>query len=654
MGDKEVAGAHAPWATRTAASDDKVRRLLQQLREESRGGHKVPWTERVVAFRRLAESGRMRTMVPLLPLLLNLNGKPYHLDDHFPFESVFDCKLPRQLLIKSGRQVAKSTSSAARGVMLSNAIAYFSTLFVTPLYEQVRRFSTQYVRPFIDQSPVKSLWTGTTTENSVLQRTFKNYSKMFFSFALTDADRMRGISAHMVAFDEVQDMLQDLIPVICEVLSHSRWRLQLYTGTPKTLDNTIEQLWLESSQAEWAIPCEACSKLNFPCKALDLDKMIGPMSWDICEQRPGIVCAKCQRPIFPRSGRWVHKHPDLRWDFPGYHVPQAIMPIHYADPERWQELLGKREGRNNTSPATFDNEVHGESCDQGIKLVTETDLKRAAVLPWKNDLLGRTRPEEPLKRLSDYRLRVMGADWGGGGDSKKKTDGRSQIVSFTKFCVAGARGDGKIDIIYGRKLLNPALQLEEATEVLQQLNQFRCDFLAHDYNGAGSGREALIIHAGLALERVMPMVYNATATSNIMVFHKSEVKHSRDYWILDKARALVLVCQMIKFGQIRFFQYDYENKENRGLLRDFLALTENKIEMARGRDVYTIMRSIGQEDDFAHAVTFACCAIWHMLGWPDTASVANLKLSEHQLQLAAPANPWQEEAEMMGGFFGMP
>jgi hypothetical protein len=38
---------------------------------------------------------------------------------------------------------------------------------------------------------------------------------------------------------------------------------------------------------------------------------------------------------------------------------------------------------------------------------------------------------------------------------------------------------------------------------------------------------------------------------------------------------------MIKFGKIRFFQDDYENKDNPGLMRDFLALTENKFENAR-------------------------------------------------------------------------
>src|SRR5262249_34700708 len=151
-------------------------------------------------FRKLAESGLLTTLVPLLPLLLNLNSKPYHLTDHFPFETIFNTHVPRWLLLKAGRQVSKSTSAAARGVVLANWIPNFKILYITPLYEQIRRFSTNYVRSFIDQSPIKHLWLGTHTENSVLQRTFSNNSKMIFSFAYLDADRTRGVSSDFVSF----------------------------------------------------------------------------------------------------------------------------------------------------------------------------------------------------------------------------------------------------------------------------------------------------------------------------------------------------------------------------------------------------------------------------------------------------------------------
>jgi phage terminase large subunit GpA-like protein len=132
-----------------------------------------------------------------------LKGSPYTLHDHFPFAPLFRTRMSRNLVVKSGRQVSKSTSLASNGVILANAIPFFSTLYVTPLFDQARRLSANYVRPFIEQSPVKSLWSSPATENSVLSRSFMNNSRLHFSFALLDADRIRGISADRICIDEV-------------------------------------------------------------------------------------------------------------------------------------------------------------------------------------------------------------------------------------------------------------------------------------------------------------------------------------------------------------------------------------------------------------------------------------------------------------------
>ena len=59
---------------------------------------------------------------------------------------------------------------------------------------------------------------------------------------------------------------------------------------------------------------------------------------------PGTICAKCQRPIYPHTGRWMHRYGDRRDDFLGLHVPQHILPLHYLDKAKWGELLAKRNG----------------------------------------------------------------------------------------------------------------------------------------------------------------------------------------------------------------------------------------------------------------------------------------------------------------------
>lgn len=837
--------------------------------------------DRLEAFRKLLAGGRLPTYVPLLPLLLNLKGKPYTLEQHFPFEPLFQSTLTRELLLKAGRQVAKSASLAARCLLLANAIPHFSVLFVTPLFEQVQRFSTQYVKPFIDQSPVRQMWSGTDTENNVLRRSFKNGSKLYFSFAFLDADRLRGIPASSCGVDEsvcgqtsyvvtekgtkkivdvqpgesilsydhsgrccwdvvthkachgrrrtwkvvtsdgkelvltaeswlatnqgwmrvgelvdhlagdmeasgpgddpgrrssgahsesseasrrswsnttgirlsevhrvsfarshaVQDQeerrlrelepylqhprqsslrlyvapattwqhlpgfptggegheepgvllchphdasdergeggvasLQEVtivsisyagerdvwdlttafnhtffangiatsncqdfdsafLPILKETMSGPNpWRLFFSAGTPKTLDNTIQGLWSNSSQAEWCIPCLVCKKLNVPAIGYDLEKMIGPDHPDVGPRRAGVICARCSRPLDPTLGRWLHKIEAKRWKFPGYHVPQIVLPFHYGDRERWRELLAKQRGYGNTTTAKFYNEVLGESYDVGTKLVNQTDLERACQLPWSN---APHAPLEVLGRLRTYDLIILSVDWGGGGEEQ---------VSFTTLAVMCWRADGKIDVVWGKRLLTPNDHVREAQEVMSIYQQFGCQLLSHDYTGAGALRETLLIQAGLSTERIVPISYVGAARQNVMVYREPTEFHPRAYYQVDKARSLVLTCACIKLGMLRFFRYDHDGADDPGLVNDFLALVENKVSTRAGSDLYTVVRNPMLTDDFAQAVNIGCCTIWYRTdSWPNLAQVANLQVTIEQLAALSPEDPWSDE-----------
>ena len=57
------------------------------------------------------------------------------------------------------------------------------------------------------------------------------------------------------------------------------------------------------------------------------------------------------------------------------------MHIHYASPSAWSDLLVKREGGGNYTPAMYFNEVLGESCGTGTQLVSMDELAAAATLP---------------------------------------------------------------------------------------------------------------------------------------------------------------------------------------------------------------------------------------------------------------------------------
>ena len=589
---------------------------------------------RSAILQQLAVQKAFPSLAPLLPLVLNLNGRPYDLGDHYCFAPLFRLLMPKNLVLKTGRQVSKSTSLASHGVVLSNCLPFFKTLYVTPLYEQIRRFSNNYVRRFIDESPVKALWTGTDTENNVLQRSFKNKSVMLFSFALLDADRVRGVSSDQVSLDEIQDLDPDHIPIIQETMSYSRYALTRMAGTPKSLDNPLEGAYRRSSAAEWFIPCRngGCNHWNIPSIEHDLDKMIGPYNIHISEKYPGTVCAKCQKPINPRQGRWVHRNPDRRWVFAGYHVPQILLPLHFADPEKWSTLLMKREGWGNMTQAQFYNEVMGESIDAGQKLISETDLRKACALPWKN----KKEPDPAcLENIDEYKHRMLAVDWGGGGETG---------ISFTVLAVLGFRPDGLIDVLWAKKLLIGGDHLAEARECMKYSQLFKCDLVAHDYTGAGTVRETVMVQAGANLDRVMAMRLVRSAAQDFILFKPPTPFNHRAHYSLDKTRSLLYTCQAIKLGQVRFFAYDWESLEQPGLIADFLALTENKTESRSGGDIYTITRNTLLSDDFAQAVNIGCAALWHVNdAVPNFAELAGVARLSAKAEAAESPEDWRDD-----------
>jgi len=634
---------HDDRAKQAAMEDRKQAILLRAaaLRESlpQLTGFEDETTRDLITAQRAMRQAGMVSLKPVLPLLLRLKGKPYRLYNYFPFEPFFRTRMPKTVLLKTGRQVSKSTSLAAQGVVFSNSIPYFSTLYVTPLFEMIRRFSHNYVRQFLEESPARKLFLGTSTMNSVLQRTFRNGSAMYFSYAFLDAERTRGIPADKNVIDEIQDMNYDFLQIIHETLSGSPYGLKQYAGTPKSLDNTIEKLWQDSSQAEWMIRCphQGCGHWNVPAHDWDLVDMIGPWHRDISEKCPGVVCAHCStaarpKPLNPRLGRWVHRFPERRWQQAGYHVPQIIMPMHYASHEKWDALVGKMQGRANTTPTTFLNEVCGESCDQGSKLVTVSELKAACVLPWRSKA-HEARPHA----TRGYVARVLSVDWGGGGGTVRGAGGKSgeqkrERTSYTTLAVLGLRPDGKIDVIWGYRSVRTHDWEWEARICLEAMTMFKCTHLVHDYSGAGEGRLVLLYQSGLPPTNIFNIRYQGFG-HNIINFHEATDDHPHAWHALDKSRSLVTTCMAIKYGLVRFFQYDYVSADQPGLLEDFLALIEEKVDSRLGSDAYVIVRNPNKPDDFAHAVNMGCCTLWNMTGrWPNIAEAARFKFDKAALK----------------------
>jgi hypothetical protein len=555
------------------------------------------------------------TLVPLLGLL-SIRGKPYTLNRHFSMEPLYKLALPKQSLWKCGRQVGKSASLASSGILRAAGTSDINMLYCTPRYEQIRRLSTNYVRPFINNSLVKHLLVDESCTQHVLQRSFLNRSTLYFSFAFLDADRIRGLFTDINNIDETQDMDFEFLPIIQECMSASDYAITIYSGTPKTLDNTIEALWQDSTKAEWVVPCQACGYWSMASIHADLMKMIG---------KDGVVCGRCSKLINPAIGHWHHTDKS-KTDFHGFHVPQIILPVHYSNPEKWYELLSKRDGKKNYSSSKFLNEVLGESADSGVKLITVTDIKEASDLgvnEFNGAMLDRFRERCPY--------RVMGVDWGGGGKDQ---------VSFTTIALVGMTATGKIECHYCFRFHSGYAHDDEARSILKMFRESGCQFLAHDFGGSGSVRETLLIQSGLPMDRIMNFMYVRASARNMVHWHPPPEGEIRGYYALDKARSLVLQATAMKSKIIRLPEYE----SSRNVTSDLLALMEDKHEMPGGADVYLVRKQPKLSDDFAHALNYACICLWHTNdAYPDLSQIVGMKLSQEQLQFSNPPNAFRSD-----------
>lgn len=569
------------------------------------------------------------SLVPLTPFL-RLAGKPYTLTDHFFMEPVFRVRCPKVTVLKCARQLSKSTSMAAESVLRSVCHDDLRTMFVTPRFEQVRKLSQNYVKPFVNSPLIRATSLSEECSQGVLQRSFTNRSTIFFAFAFLDADRIRGVSTDLNKVDEVQDFNWEFIPIIQECMSASAYELSMYSGTPKTLDNTLEKLWSDSTKAEWVTKCDHCGRWNMASVGTDLLKMIGLKT---------VVCAKCDLPINPRDGHWVHTDPldpkgktKYRME-QGFHVPQVIVPVHYNSPEKWIALTSKRDGKQGYTKQKFWNEVLGESDDLSVRLTTISDIKKASKLgvnKLSNELFQNFK--------SRCQTRALAVDWGGGGIDE---------TSFTACALIGMNtASNVIECYFCDRFTNALTHNDEVDRLLELFHLGQCQIFAHDFGGAGNIRETMMINAGLPTRSIANIMYSHHPENHLMYYNNPRHGESRGYYSLDKSRSLVLQATCIKSSSPLILLPEYESSKH--ITCDLLNLIEEKKDNPYGSDIYLVHRKPKETDDFAHALNMGACALWHhSKKWPDLAKVTELKMSKKQLKFMNPpatnVRDWQDK-----------
>jgi hypothetical protein len=459
--------------------------------------------------------------------LFYVDGKPLSLSDYPMFRAIYDGKYSR-LLLKSGRQVGKSTLLSSFMIAEAIAAAPFKSFYISPSQEQTRKFSHTRIAKILAYSPdLRRGFVGPESIDNVLLRMLTNGSEMAFTYALDDPDRARGYSADRCNFDEVQDILYEaVIPVIEECMSASPYQYSAYCGTPKTMENTIEFLWSQSSQTEWCMCCEACGKWTFIAST----KAIG---------KKGPICLACGGLLNPRKGQWIDMVSDQT--IKGFHISQPIMPMNVpacwqpgsaeyeSAVDRWTKLLYKME-----SPlygeSRFLNECVGVSTSMGVRLLTKEALEALC-----DESLELTRLPLPLSKEGIVRT-TAGVDWSGGGSEVKGSEG--VFKSRTVLHIWGQQADGRLKTLFYKVFPNGHATgwIDEITELC---NAWGVNMVVGD---AGEGALAnSYLKQRLGEHRVTAVRYMALSkpiewNPNAMVYHVDRTTLIDNYakWLIHK------------------------------------------------------------------------------------------------------------------------
>lgn len=494
---------------------------------------------------------------------LHLDGKPFSLRDYPFFVAPYNSG-SREILMRTSRQVAKSTFCSNLMVLDSACIPHFKTLYVAPARDQTSRFSNLRLTKTIHHSPlIRSAFVSNDSVNNVLLQVFKNGSTLALSYACDDADRVRGNSADRVLIDEVQDVdFNAVIPVTRETMAASEYGYMVYCGTPKSMENTIEYLWQKSSRSEWIMRCEGCGTWQF----VDSVKSIG---------KHGIVCLKCSKYLNPRTGQWYDFNKDYLMK--GFHVSQPMLPLNCEKPDRWNRILSKLETYSET---LFKNEVLGVSDAIGSRFISQDELYALC-----EDYVINPPPLDS-DALEDVRYIAGGVDWSGGG---------SEFVSRTVVWVFGLTKDGKHKTLYFKvfPFNNPIADVEEVAKTFEQC---RCDVVVGDA-GEGAVANSHLMRV-LGAHRMFQAQYGS---------HERLIRwNKKDRYLIDRTAAIDSYMLLLKNRGVIF----PNARQAMVPIQDILNEYEESSMTGRGGSARKLWRHAhSAPDDCLHAQVFAWLAM---------------------------------------------
>jgi len=536
----------------------------------------------------------MMPWMKLPPALMLLDGEPLSFDERGYLRAIYDSRADK-LVLRCSRQTEKSTTLAILIVLEIITGSSRSVLVVMPRLEQLRTFRVTRLLPFIEKSPaLRRLLLGPGHRITAGHLVFSNGSEIFLRAAYHSPDAARGISADMLVLDEYQDLAPNALPVLEQCLSHATRKRLLIAGTPKMIDNQLEEAFNRSTRNTWQTRCEACEHENIP------DESILGAS--------GTICASCKQPISLANGRWVPSNPDAA-DADGFWFNHLMTPwIDYA------EILSHRDAYD---IVRFKNEVLGLPANLGDHLVT------------REQVLACCTQYSMAESSHDARLRglnlatvCVGIDWGGGSNTR------------TALIAGGHDAYGRFHVLR----MEVVAAGEDHKKVLDAALRFTQRFGGFPVAADGAGNGAILNRELQSRSRgetgLIVGIRYADTTQKMR-----EISASEWAWNVDRTRVISDVFTHVREKKILFPHADVCES----LLAEIWGETAEYNDEERRLRFYC---AAGKNDDVVHALAY-CLALSTHAASRSPAAIPPPARARRQPALAITEDPEDEEYEIL-------
>ena len=377
--------------------------------------------------------------------------------------------------------------------------------------------------------------------------TFKKFNNNTIEIQSTgmDGDRIRGRTADIIFFDEVQDMRREAIGNASKILTQAKLGapglgVQIYFGTAKKKGSDFHKMWAQSNQQYYYLGCSNCKK-HFPLYTPESDDWENTWITDFT-----VKCCHCNFEQDKRdaaeNGKWVSLSKNENINFVGFHINQLYMPTFSKE-----AILRNKPGIHPTNTEkVYQNEVLGEFY-QGDSSPLDID----EIYEKCGD---RDRKMRAFIQPGEEKMVVMGVDYGSKNDIEQLSDPEKSKAgkSYTTVVIISVKGAGICCIELAIKLKRNDIEYKKSL-LTKLMTQYSVDIVVGDIGHSNDFSPMMHREHGekYIVSRAQSKISAPGHARYVKNLDVPEIQFERDYYISE-------MFEKLKQGAIRFPLKDYD------------------------------------------------------------------------------------------------